>query len=231
MIIAKFRTTYRRPALPWRKEKDTHGNKKGRSILVSVLPRLKTLLACIGALLVLIVVVPPAWYGGWLTGPWTDARAPVLIVLGGDFVGDGMMGESSLWRSVYAVSVWREGAVKRIVISGDAQTTFAMRTWLITQGVPADAVTVEDRSQTTRENAMFTAKLLHDIPGPYMLLSSDIHMWRAERVFQKAGITASPRPAPDAFKRSGDWRNRVPIFLEILDECAKIAYYKSKGWI
>jgi uncharacterized SAM-binding protein YcdF (DUF218 family) len=196
-----------------------------------VLHHLKNLLACLGALLALVTIVPPEWYGQWLAHPWTDARAPVLIVLGGDSVREGMMGTSSYWRSVFAVDVWREGGVKRMILSGDRQTTASMRTWIVEQGVPADAVTVEGNSQTTHENAVFTAALLRDVPGPYLLMTSDIHMWRAQRAFRQAGLAILPRPAPDAFKRANDWRDRWRVFLDIANECTKIVYYRLKRWI
>lgn len=196
-----------------------------------MLQRLKTLFLCLGILLVSVTVVPPTWYAQWLAGPWTDARAPVLIVLGGDSVRGGMMGTTSYWRSVYAVDVWHWGGIQHIIISGDPETAAAMRAWMIGQGVPADAITVENRSLTTRENALFTAAIARDIPGPYMLLTSDIHMWRALRAFRKAGIPALPRPAPDAFKRGNDPRDRWRVFVEIATECAGIVYYKAKSWI
>ena len=197
----------------------------------SVWKALKNLFVCLGICLFTVTILPPAWYGRWLAHPWTEAHAPTLIVLGGDSVRDGMMGESSYWRAVWAVDVWREGGVKQIVVSGDTQTAASMRTWLIEQGVPADAVLLENRSRTTRENALFTAELLRDIPGPYLLVTSDIHVWRAQRAFRKAGLNVLPRPAPDALKRGNDWRNRWRVFLDIGDECAKIAYYASKQWI
>jgi uncharacterized SAM-binding protein YcdF (DUF218 family) len=106
-----------------------------------------------------------------------------------------------------------------------------MRTWIVGQGVPAAAITVEGNSHTTRENALFTAALLRNVPGPYLLLTSDIHIWRAQRAFRKAGLTVIPRPAPDAFKRANDWRDRWSVFLDIATECVKIVYYKSKSWI
>lgn len=193
--------------------------------------RLKTLAASLGALLACVTLVPPTWYARWLSGPWTNARAPVLIVLGGDSVRDGMMGTSSYWRSVYAVDVWHWGGVGHIILSGDAETTASMRTWILGQGVPADAITVENRSQSTRENAVFTAALARNIPGPYVLLTSDIHMWRALRAFRKAGIAALPRPAPDAFKRGNDPRDRWRVFIDITTECVRIVYYKAKNWI
>jgi uncharacterized SAM-binding protein YcdF (DUF218 family) len=193
--------------------------------------RLKNLLACLGALAVLVTLVPPAWYAAWLAQPWTEARAPVLIVLAGESVRDGMMGTSSYWRSVFAVDVFHEGGIRRIVLTGDPQTTASMRTWLIDQGIPAGAIAVEGNSHSTRENALFTAALIDKDPGPFLLLTSDIHTWRARRAFLKAGLSTLPRPAPDAFKRGNDWRQRWTVFLDIATECVKIVYYKSKGWV
>ena len=192
---------------------------------------LRNLLACLGALLALVLLVPPRWYAQWLARPWTDARAPVLIVLGGDSVRDGMMGLSSYWRAVSAVDVWREGGIERIVLSGDAGTTASMRTWMVGQGIPAAALQMENRSHSTHENALLTAGLLQGTPGPYLLLTSDIHVWRARRAFLKAGLTVLPRPAPDAFKRGNNWRDRWPVFLDVSEECVKIVYYRLRGWI
>jgi uncharacterized SAM-binding protein YcdF (DUF218 family) len=179
----------------------------------------------------LITIVPPTWYGQWMSGQWTDTEAPVLIVLGGDSVRDGIMGPATYWRSVYAVDVWHWGGIQRIVLSGDPQTTDAMRKWMVGQGVPERVLMIEGGSGSTRENAMFTANLLRDVPGPYLLLTSDIHMWRALRAFRKAGLPVLPRPAPDAFKRGNDWRDRWRVFLDIGAECGKIIYYKQRGWI
>jgi hypothetical protein len=64
-----------------------------------------------------------------------------------------------------------------------------------------------------------------------MLLSSDIHMWRARRAFLKAGVTVIARGAPDDFKRANDWRDRWRVFLDIGLECTKIAYYRARSWI
>jgi uncharacterized SAM-binding protein YcdF (DUF218 family) len=196
-----------------------------------VLAFLKTLATWIGVFLMGVTALPPSWYAAWLARPWTAAHAPVLIVLGGDSVREGIMGLSSYWRCVYALDVWRESGARSIVLSGDAETTASMRSWLIAQGVPASAFTVENRSHSTRENALFTAELLRGVPGPYLLLTSDIHVWRASRCFTKAGLAVLPRPAPDAFKRGNDWRDRWRVFLDVSTECGKIGYYKSKGWI
>jgi uncharacterized SAM-binding protein YcdF (DUF218 family) len=192
---------------------------------------LKNLLISLGALLAVVTIVPPAWYGRWLATSWAEAQAPVLIVLGGDSIREGMMGNSSYWRTVYAVDVWHEGGINRIILSGDEQTTASMRAWIVGQGVPPEAVAMENHSHSTRENAVQTTAFLRNTSGPYILMTSDIHMWRAVRAFRKAGLTVLPRPAPDAFKRANDWRDRWRVFLDIALEYSKIVYYRSKSWI
>ena len=55
----------------------------------------------------------------------------------------------------------------------------------------------EWRSTSTRENAIETARLIQDMPGKKVLLTSDFPMYRAIRVFRKQGIEATPMLVPD----------------------------------
>jgi hypothetical protein len=55
-------------------------------------------------------------------------------------------------------------------------------------------------------------------------------MGRAVGVFRKAGVTASPLPYPDANKRLNDFTQRWGIFLQLIGETAKAAYYRIHGW-
>jgi len=186
---------------------------------------------CLGFVLAAATLVPPQWYGGFLTGPWTEPRGNVLVVLGSDALDNGSLGENTFWRCVFAADVWRDSGFKQLVVSGDAVTTAAMRDYLVWRGVPREAIVTEDRSSSTRENAVNTAKVAGGMTGPFVLLTSDFHMWRASRAFAKAGMKIAPRPAPDMFKRSRDWRNRWKIFLELTGEFVKIGYYRMRGWI
>jgi uncharacterized SAM-binding protein YcdF (DUF218 family) len=188
-------------------------------------------LACVGALLALTTLLPPRWYVTMLAGPWRDPGGAVLIVLGAEVVEGPMIGEGSYWRSVYAVRAWREGGFQHVILSGDAGITEPMRDFLVCHGVPPGAITLEGRSTSTRENALFTAETVHRFAGPYVLLTSDFHMWRAWRAFRKAGVNVEPRPIPDIGKRLNSWRQRWPIFLDLVAESGKIAYYQARGWI
>ena len=157
----------------------------------------------------------------------------MLIVLAADQISDDLIGQSAYWRSVYAVRAWRTKAFHHIVLSGDLPATGPMRAFLIGHDIPAGVIHVEGKSRTTRENALFTNTLLHDLhlPGPYVLLTSDYHMWRAHRCFTRAGITVLPRPFPDAAKRFSRWNYCWQAFLDVAEESIKIVYYWAKGWI
>ena len=201
-----------------------------------VLRFLTCALAGLGFLVVLVTVTPlVSWWAGALAGPWEDPNGDVLIVLGGSLMGDGVMGQSSYWRSTYAVLAWGEGTFRRIVVSGGgpAGSSIAkpMRDFLECRGVPQTAIEIETRSRSTHENALYLVEMLARVPGRKVLLTSDYHMFRAHRVFKKAGLEVLPRPFPDARKRASYWTGRWPAFLDLVGETVKIGYYYVRGWI
>jgi uncharacterized SAM-binding protein YcdF (DUF218 family) len=90
---------------------------------------------------------------------------------------------------------------------------------------------VETRSRSTRENALFAKPILDGIPGRKILLTSDYHMYRARRVFQKIGLEVAPRPFPEVEERVENLLGRWDAFLELTTETGKISYYYLCGWI
>src|SRR5579862_4676718 len=91
------------------------------------------LLACLGAVLVVVTVLPPRWYVNALAGPWNDPTGAALIVLGNDNLDVGILGQGSYWRSVYAVLVWRQGGFRRMILSGEESITLPMRDFVVCQ--------------------------------------------------------------------------------------------------
>jgi len=185
----------------------------------------------LGLLVLVVTVAPPRWYIQQLARPWDDPKGNVLIVLGGQGVGENMMGQNSFWRTFSAVLAWREGGFHYVVVTGTFDVSGPMRDFLVSQGVPAAAVIIEGKANSTRENALFSIPVIRTLPGPYVLMTSDYHIWRAHRVFTRAGLQVLPRPIPDAGKRIGQWTARWPVFLELLVETTKIGYYWARGWI
>jgi uncharacterized SAM-binding protein YcdF (DUF218 family) len=198
---------------------------------ISVVRALVAALALTGALFLLTIATPlTTILAHRLAGPIEQPTAPLLIVLSSAGPVDGMVSESSYWRCVYAVRAWRSGGFQRILLSGDRSD--AMKRFLVSERVPESSIDLEDKATSTRQNALFTAAMLRGRSAPPpVLLTSDYHMFRARKSFEKAGLAIVPRPIPDAIKRSVNWFNRPAVLVEELTELAKIAGYRWRGWI
>lgn len=191
----------------------------------------RNLFAMLGVLVTVIFATPLVdWYGNRLAGRWEDPPGDILIVLGGGATGDMLLGLDSYWRAAYAVQAYRQGPFKKILICGGVISP-AIRGFMVGSGVPAAVVETEDRSTSTRENALYAAEILRGEPGRKVLLTSDFHMFRAHRAFRKAGLEVLPRPLGDARKRAARWYGRWPAFLDEVVETVKIGYYFARGWI
>lgn len=101
-----------------------------------------------------------------------------------------------------AITLYQEGLAPRLVLTGgsapaDAPSEAAVgRDYALAQGIPPEAILVEDQSHTTVENLRGTRELLAALPAPTILLVSDpFHMARARRIAGDLGLTAYPAPA------------------------------------
>jgi len=193
---------------------------------------LRAVIFAAGVAVIVVTATPLVrWWGHALEGQWAETRGgQILIVPGADLTAPGVPGPTSYWRSFYAVLEWRSGHYRKIVICGRGVSP-AMRDFVVASGVPKDAVITEERSTSTRENALFVASLLRGDPGPDVLLSSDYHMFRAVRAFRRAGLQVIPEPFPDAQKRANSVPERWTVFCVLVGETAKIGYYKVRGWL
>lgn len=192
---------------------------------------LRSLFAVIGAAAVLIAVTPIGyWWATWLAGPWDDPRGEVLIVLGASVEEQPIISRDTYRRSMYAVMAWREGGFRKVVVCGNGPAQM-MQDFLVFSGIPREAIVADTKSLSTRENGQQALQLLRNEPGRKVLLTSDLHMFRAWRVFRKLGLEVAPRPIPDARSRWGDPFQRWMVFTDLMRESAGIGYYWWKGWI
>lgn len=190
--------------------------------------------ASLGILVILVMFTPLVpWWAHRLAGSFDDPHGDVLIVLGAAHGSDGALSYSSYLRCSYAIRAYREGWVRMIVLTGNDKDPSGapLKDFMMANGVPAAVILVESASRSTRENALFSEPLLEKIPGVRILLTSDYHMYRAARVFRKAGIPVVPRPIPDAYKRGTNFFNRWSAFGDLCQETVKIAYYQARGWM
>ncbi|MCX5376250.1 YdcF family protein [Streptomyces sp. NBC_00091] len=94
----------------------------------------------------------------------------------------------------------------------------AMADWLIEQGVPEQAITLEDRSRTTEENMLFSREImLADKPGyRCVVVTNNFHAFRAAMMARKTGVNGQVLGSPTAryFWPSATLREFVAVFWE-----------------
>ncbi|MGH7952604.1 MAG: YdcF family protein [Limisphaerales bacterium] len=160
-------------------------------------------------LLLLLVVFSFFFPQEILTMDSGPVKADVIIVLGGGF--------GTHERPQRAAQIFKQHCAPRVIVSG-AGDDEVNRRLLIRNGVPATDIEVESKSQTTRENAKFTIKLLRaEKIHSAIIVTSWYHSRRALKTFEHfaSEIKFYSRPSYFEFKRS-DWRHDFPrqVYLE-----------------
>jgi uncharacterized SAM-binding protein YcdF (DUF218 family) len=168
---------------------------------------------------------------GWERGDFPPGISDATVVLlggsGGPVEG---LGTDSLVRCNRAVNYWRTGRVRRVMITGFSVGA-PMRDYLVTRGVPASAITLEPYARNTRENAASVRSLLSPGQTGLVVMTSDYHLFRATRVFRRAGLDPAPAVTWDAYVQAGDWNERPTAMITEVIESTKILYYWARGWI
>ncbi|WP_448518989.1 YdcF family protein [Rhodoflexus sp.] len=107
-------------------------------------------------------------------------------------------------RLLYAIRLYKEGKVKKIIISGayidklaavHAEGANNVTTLCRMAGIPDEDILTEEVSLNTHENALYTAQLLRENGislKKCIVVTSAFHMRRALLCFQKQGIHAQP---------------------------------------
>jgi uncharacterized SAM-binding protein YcdF (DUF218 family) len=189
-------------------------------------------------------------------------RADVIVVLGGGtraFEYPRLSSEVNEAgdRLLYAAKLYRRGVAPRILLSGgsawvaggpgptDAEN---MANLLRDIGIPREALILEAVSRNTRENAVQTWSIL-SAQGieRIVLVTSAMHMPRAESVFRRVGFEVVPAPT-DFQVTEGGWAyytrphvgvqlyNLIPSSFELyrttyaLKEYVGMVVYRLRGW-
>ncbi|MGA3002353.1 MAG: YdcF family protein [Acetobacteraceae bacterium] len=148
---------------------------------------------------------------------YPDQPIDGIIILGGsyDTVSHSYVSEIVLQEDTEPVSVVpdlaRRYPTARIIVSGGSDVSIPgpseaamVKQTFISWGIPANRILTEEQSQTTAENARFTARLLQPRPqSRWLLVTSPYHMPRAVGAFRKAGFNVMAFPAGP---RTHGWR-------------------------
>ena len=143
-----------------------------------------------------------------------NTSAEVIVILGG-----------GAERPVRAAELFKAHAAPRILISGEGDDEI-YRQILLVHGVPAAAITVENKSKTTQENAEFSAKILADGKiHSAIIVTSWYHARRSLKTFEHFApeIKFYSRPAYYGFD-SADWK-KTGVGKRLRLEFVKIPAY------
>ena len=143
-----------------------------------------------GIALLLFLAVEAVILSGMLTVP--AEKIPVIIVLGACVRGRKITGALKR-RLDKAASYLKENPQTQVIVSGgqgagEAVTeAFAMKEYLIGQGIAEERIQMEDKSGTTRENLAFSRQLLGKKEAEIGIVTNNFHMYRAMKVAKAEG--------------------------------------------
>ena len=158
-------------------------------------------------------------------------QADVIVVLSGDSNGE---------RLKEAIKLFKQGYSSKIIISGGPLILGLTHAgWLKKQavalGLPEQAVLIEDRSESTLENAKFCLPLVKKAKfKSIILVTSPTHTRRSWRVFTKVfgpeNIKIITRPAGNSRFRLQKWWLRHEDTQRVAREYSSLLFYFLKGY-
>jgi uncharacterized SAM-binding protein YcdF (DUF218 family)/glycosyltransferase involved in cell wall biosynthesis len=197
-------------------------------------------IAAVAIAYLLIFQTPLVW---WIAEPLRvtapPAPADAIVVFAGGVGESGRAGGGFQERVTQALNLYRSGHAPRMVFSSGFVFTMreaeVMKAVAQANGVPADAIVLEEAAANTRENVLFTKRILDERGWKRVLLvSSPYHMRRAMLTWHKLAPDVEVIPAPAPESQFYD-RHERGISLEqirgLLHEVAAIVQYWWRGWI
>ena len=135
-------------------------------------------------------------------------QADAAIVLGAG-VWDGEPSPVFRERINHGIWLYENGYVNYIIFTGgysagnDYSDSYAALRYAIENGVPAEAIFIEEKSTITQENIRYAAQIAEaNNLSTVILVSDPLHMRRAMTMAQDYGLTAYSSPTPSTMFRS-----------------------------
>lgn len=195
--------------------------------------------------------------------PETLPKAEAIVVLGGgtesrQYPRSGVEVNGAGDRVLYAARLYRAGVAPLLLLSGGSidwqdgdggSPAQDMATILAEIGVPESALWLQNRSQNTHEDAVYSAALLKEAGiTKVILVTSAAHMPRSVALFAHEGIEVIPAPVDYTITQegwetltNGGWQAKlialVPngsslgLTTSVLKEYLGMLIYHLQGWL
>lgn len=151
-------------------------------------------------------------------------------------------------RFIQTALLYKKGHIQNIIVAAgngyiakhDFKGAEYAKDRLVELGIPAAVIYTDPLSRNTYENAVNTKKIVDSLhlPGPFLLISSAIHLPRAEKLFRKQGLSVQSYPCDFITLNVANnfWddyllpsANTLSDWDSLLKEWAGILVYKIKG--
>ncbi|MFS0839065.1 YdcF family protein [Paenibacillus sp. 1P03SA] len=186
------------------------------------------LILAFGLFIVLMIALKNA--GTFLVYTEEPVKSDVILVLSGDR-GD---------RTEKGAELYKNGVAPFLMFSGgevyrNSKMAGLMKDHAMELGVPEQAIVLEDRADSTYENAVFSKKVIgeHGFKS-VTVVSSDFHMRRVkllfDRVFKDSGIRLHYVAAPDKnFTPLKWWGNNKSLMVTFTEYLKLTGYFFGKN--
>ncbi|MFF5702274.1 YdcF family protein [Streptomyces sp. NPDC012794] len=145
-------------------------------------------------------------------------------LVGGERVPPLLASRLSKGQRIYEAQLARGSRSPVLLVSGGkgsderVSEARAMADWLIAEGVPAEAITLEENSRTTEENMLFSKGIMLAANPGYrcVVVTNNFHAFRAAMLARKTGVNGQVVGSPTAryFLPSATLREFVAVFWE-----------------
>jgi uncharacterized SAM-binding protein YcdF (DUF218 family) len=211
-----------------------------RNALVSFARYLKDLFAV--ALIVFFVftsTVLAHYYSLPLYAKAEPQNADVIVLLSSGQIDKRWLSVDGSQRTLGALDLYRRGFARFIISSGsqplaELHQAELQAEWLVTAGVPREAIIVESRSSRTYDSAVEVAALMRQHGWhSAVVVTSAMDVRRVRLVFRKLGVTASYFGVPEFHTPPNVvyFPTGLAVFYHATYEYAGLVFYKLKGWI
>jgi uncharacterized SAM-binding protein YcdF (DUF218 family) len=205
------------------------------------LARRRTAQAVLAVVVVYLLLfqTPLIW---WLASPLRLASPPqpadAIVVFAGGVGESGKAGGGFQERVTQAVALYKAGYASHLVFSSGYVFTLreaeVMKAVAVDNGVPAEAIVLEEQARNTFENVEYTKRILHERGwNRILLVSSPYHMRRASMTWRQSapGITVVPTPVPQSQFYTHSWGASLEQIRGILHEYVALLDYWRRGRI
>jgi uncharacterized SAM-binding protein YcdF (DUF218 family)/glycosyltransferase involved in cell wall biosynthesis len=223
-----------------KRERDGRGwEQRLRRLYRSARRRTVQSIAAVVVLYVLLFHTPVVW---WMAEPLRQSEPPrpadAIVVFAGGVGESGQAGGGYQERVRQAVDLYLAGYAPRLIFSSGYVFAFreaeVMKALAVANGVPPEAIILEERAANTYENVQFVHRQLQQQNWRSVLLvSSPYHMRRALLTWERVAPEVEVVPVPVA--QSQFYTHATGASLDqmrgILHEYAAIAAYWYRGWL